>query len=671
MSIESTKSGVGSGAQQPTDAQSTGSAQAQKQSIPLAMLNANSASLGKWHVQICNAHLHSWIYTKQGQQKEGKAFRCHLVTPEDPSVYCLAEVARFHPLSPAKLKSLTEIQAKFKDGLEFIISKVALNNEINQEYLSTPIKVTVLLEKTKCEPVLQSGGAIQPAPKFSCAECVQLNHKYSFDITALVASLSEPRTISGSRCVRDLCLIDGTKVNDKVAIPTIALFYNRPSTASDPPEIHTLEQVRGSAHSMTFYGLHNTKKGNAFRLESNSDCFWKEANGTKKANQLYDNAKAIHATSDSDRQSIGGSSFTPNEKRDWTLMKGHETMCAHMAWLLQKTNVSDLDDAETVWQINWCEIAVSPTSDGGFKTKDGTRLWVRVTLRDCSSHVTLFMTQDSVLELAALNSAEDWLDKYSDGEFVFPVLVSVKIRRTVKSYDIGSDATQLTGTASDGTAYASLAIVHAVEQPWEQHRTQESMAMVQALRQASYASSQMLPAHLAMIVSSGQYPLGVQYSNGVVPCLKVLAFIASTSKSKAEDAGEDAFLLKTEGITDACDDSATAEKYTIIAMCRRSNQAAFRLDPPRGNKPQYAIAILTAMLPNGYVAEQIQLIAEHDAQHIKNALLMEMTLAEALSLQVPTAVEAWTPTVTPLNAKTCRTLGRSPTGEALAKYQKT
>ena len=96
---------------------------------------------------------------KQGQRKEGRAFRCHLVMPEDPSMYCLAEVARFDPLSPTKLKSLAEMQAKFKDGLEFIISKVALNNEIKQEYLSTPIKATVLLEKTKCEPVLQSGGA--------------------------------------------------------------------------------------------------------------------------------------------------------------------------------------------------------------------------------------------------------------------------------------------------------------------------------------------------------------------------------------------------------------------------------------------------------------------------------------------------------------------------------
>ena len=100
-------------------------------------------------------------------------------------------------------------------------------------------------------------------------------------------------------------------------------------------------------------------------------------------------------------------------------MRGHETLCAHMAWLFDKTNVSDLDGAEAVWQLNWCEIVVSPKSDGGLKTKYGRRLWARATLRDCSGHVTMNMTQDSVLELSSLNSAEDWLDKYGNGDFVF------------------------------------------------------------------------------------------------------------------------------------------------------------------------------------------------------------------------------------------------------------
>ena len=129
-------------------------------------------------------------------------------------------------------------------------------------------------------------------------------------------------------------------------------------------------------------------------------------------------------------------------------------------------------------------------------------------------------------------------------------------------------------------------------------------------------------------------------------------------------------MLKTADVVSALSLSDTPAKYDILSMRRRSNQAAFRLDPPRGNKPQYAIAILTAILENSYVSEQIQLISEHDAPNVKRALLMEMTLAEALSRQVPSVVQSWTPTVTPLNVKTCRQLGRSPTGQALPKYQK-
>ena len=119
----------------------------------------------------------------------------------------------------------------------------------------------------------------------------------------------------------------------------------------------------------------------------------------------------------------------------------------------------------------------------------------------------------------------------------------------MKSREHSSDATQLIGnvSASDATQFtsndphgndlASLAIVHTMEQPWEQHRTQESMALVQSLCHTSCAPSQMLPAQFTMIVSSGQFPIGVKYNTQVVSCQKVITFIASSSKSKAEVAG--------------------------------------------------------------------------------------------------------------------------------------
>ena len=58
---------------------SSGASQPAAPQMPLALLNVNSAKVGRWHVQICNAHVHTWSYTKHGQQKEAKAFRCHLV----------------------------------------------------------------------------------------------------------------------------------------------------------------------------------------------------------------------------------------------------------------------------------------------------------------------------------------------------------------------------------------------------------------------------------------------------------------------------------------------------------------------------------------------------------------------------------------------------------------
>ena len=144
-----------------------------------------------------------------------------------------------------------------------------------------------------------------------------------------MASLSEPRLVDGCRYIRDLCIIDGTRVNDKVAVPTIALFYTRPTMTSDPPEIHTLAQLRGSATAVTFFGFHNTKKEHGFQLENASDCCWKEAKDTPKAKQLSDEATTIHGTSAADRESIGGSSFTPLEKRLDGRGRPRDLMCSH------------------------------------------------------------------------------------------------------------------------------------------------------------------------------------------------------------------------------------------------------------------------------------------------------------------------------------------------------
>ena len=104
----------------------------------------------------------------------------------------------------------------------------------------------------------------------------------------------------------------------------------------------------------------------------------------------------------------------------------------------------------------------------------------------------MHMTEPSALDLACVTTTDVWIQSYEDGVIVFPILASVNIRRVLKtanypshSAGIASDASQLAGTASDGARMTSVVIVHAKEQPWGQHRTQDSLAMVKALRTAS------------------------------------------------------------------------------------------------------------------------------------------------------------------------------------------
>ena len=92
----------------------------------LAELNQRSAGLGQWDVGIFRPGIHEWKYTTKStkQPKIGKAFRCTLVSVLDPSQYVSAHVQ----MRSDNATPLQEAEAKFKAGLKFRISKVALDN---------------------------------------------------------------------------------------------------------------------------------------------------------------------------------------------------------------------------------------------------------------------------------------------------------------------------------------------------------------------------------------------------------------------------------------------------------------------------------------------------------------------------------------------------------------
>ena len=95
-----------------------------------------------------------------------RVFRCMLVSTTKPHAYCVGEVRA----GKARPRAREEALEKFKEGLIFLISKVALGKEGKKQYMHAPHKVVIDLGSTRAVPVMARPGAqLVPAPETTVA----------------------------------------------------------------------------------------------------------------------------------------------------------------------------------------------------------------------------------------------------------------------------------------------------------------------------------------------------------------------------------------------------------------------------------------------------------------------------------------------------------------------
>ena len=94
--------------------------------------------------------------------------------------------------------------------------------------------------------------------------------------------------------------------------------------------------------------------------------------------------------------------------RDSSKELGKETTCKLLATFARNTTgVPELDESETVWQLNW--VAVTEPSQGQkIENNDGGRLWLTVTLRDHSRTIVLYITERAALKLTNAGDAAEF-----------------------------------------------------------------------------------------------------------------------------------------------------------------------------------------------------------------------------------------------------------------------
>ena len=673
--------------------------------LPLAMLNRASAKVGgSWEVAVYNPYEDHYEYNWKNSLRTGTTFVVTFVAANDPSQYCLAQFKK----STRNTNKYDQVRKQIEQNRRLVISRVSFADDAKLQYVSCPLKLVVDLCSTKLDAVVNApSSVVQPAPKNTVAGCAELTGNQFFDLIALIHEVLPVREHANNRSSFVLKIYDGSldRETAKVKIMPLTIYYD--TTPSNIPKDKSFsgEKMKAFAQKhmesktpLCFFNISGAQDDqNKFVFRSSKHILMAEAVGDK-AEKLKANT-ALHHLSTADTTAF--ETQTTQIARDWALVHAKETKCALLLQFARKpTGISAMDDAETIWQINWVRIA-EPPQDQHLRNQFGN-LWLPLTCMDDTGIVTLYITEAALLKLAKAVDAAEFEELFKQGRLRLPFYASIRILRRPSN----TSAAQPGGSSqpqqkdNDFDCY----IVDAAEQTMEEIPTASSMKLLPML---SLSTDGWLHAMLAQISSSEHYALMVQYAPQQVPpelasgasrptqegatiqrpCSKAIALISSTNRSHVFPAGATGHKLVTENVVDLLHtDSAITRaadgaqrKYQIITYCTLDNVTDFKLDPPKGSKEQAALISVVGVINadtddaeqpvKGFIVDDIVTLSETQANAYKPLLMKQLHFA-ALTGQISRkrALEQWSPTQNPAEAKSCKALGRSPSGPVLPDY---
>ena len=675
---------------------------------PLSELTEGSARVAQFKLSIYNPWEDSYKYMWGKEERTSTTFKCNLVDVADPTKYCHAEFKKSAKNHVAYAATVT----KFTEGAVFIFKSIAFVKERESRYLSASKREVINLACTTAEAVhgLTKTSAVQPCPKGTVSEKLQLQQDQRFDLTALIKDVSPKRdagqdaqTGRAKECF-DITLIDGStnKSKDKIMQMPLTIFmvkdsdvYQRFVQCNDKSEPVTLLQMQGSKNKDNEYTFQSAFKGWHMVPASAAQP------GSEKAQELISNATVLKA--DVNTESFATPSYEARMQRDYSGVPGTETTVKLFLSLPRvSSGISHLDEEESVWQINWARMH-EPATQAPILNKRGTKLWFPVTFLDGTMKHSLWMQEAAALELSGCPTKEDFLQKHADGTLWFPLVCSLKIlrKRNAATDDGSTEASQPSAEQPDYDAI----IVEAAGQDFKQTPTSKSLVLIDMLAARLDAADVFLPAALHMLQKSELYALGVKFAaqklpdalcvdptrplyaptpsdNMLRPCSQAFCMVKATGKSETIDLGNGGFKLVNKTVTDALfDNSADADTtcYTVTAYCTKDNVQDFNLSPPRGTKCQYALIVVTDIIPGSsadappnLIVDSLMHLNPHELQDMQKSMQKLLYYyAAASEITTRKRKQEWSETFSPAQAQKCRSISRHPTGESIPDYDTT
>ena len=169
------------------------------------------------------------------------------------------------------------------------------------------------------------------------------------------------------------------------------------------------------------------------------------------------------------------------------------------------------------------------------------------------------------------------------------------------------------------------------------------------------------------------------------PSANIVALVVANSKSKTIETIDGGYMLQTTVCNHPSPETVNGEepaRYVLRSYCTLDNVKDFKMDPPRGSKQQVALVQIVAIASSDestnaaeeMVVDSVQLLNDDQATQLQDSF-QKLIYYSTLVSQQPSKekrVELWTDTdesMTPMKAKKCRVLGKSPTNDELPGYR--
>ena len=212
-----------------------------------------------------------------------------------------------------------------------------------------------------------------------------------------------------------------------------------------------------------------------------------------------------------------------------------QSNCKLLGAMTRETQIKEIDEHSTLWQLNWVEVAWPEDEGSDLCTKDG-RLFFQTYVRDATGlGPRMRMTEESALALAQVKSKEEFLVQHAAGKQSFPAMATVKIiRESTKRNEVPSGGSHST---REDTKYINFTIVDAADQPLGEGPTSAVLELVPFMPYVEHDSACILPSALHMVTASMQYAFQVRVPRAsqkpplVLPCQKIVALVKSTTNS--------------------------------------------------------------------------------------------------------------------------------------------